>query len=146
MRSLAPLGGARVFLTEADPGTGPLVGNVSLGVGDDPEAVHARRRYLSTRLGAPIVWMDQTHSSDVAVVGLGEMGPIMRADGVYAPLDSRCEGEYGPVPADGVVIERALVGDYVTSLEMPGVSVTLTRVDDELLGLFDAPARTPAWK
>ena len=48
--------------------------------------------------------------------------------------------------ADGVVIERALVGDYVTSLEMPGVSVTLTRVDDELLGLFDAPARTPAWK
>ena len=48
--------------------------------------------------------------------------------------------------ADGVVIERALVGDYVTSLEMPGVSVTLTRVDDELLGLFDAPVRTPAWK
>mgnify|MGYP000875466211 CR=1 FL=1 len=105
MRSLAPLGGARVFLTEADPGTGPLVGNVSLGVGDDPEAVHARRRYLSARLGAPIVWMDQTHSSDVAVVGLGEMGPIMRAGGAYAPLDSHCEGEYGPVPADGVVID-----------------------------------------
>ena len=105
MRSLAPLGGARVFLTVADRGTGPLVGNVSLGVGDDPEAVHARRRYLSARLGAPIVWMDQTHSSDVAVVGLGEMGPIMRAGGAYAPLDSRCEGEYGPVPADGVVID-----------------------------------------
>ncbi|WP_076463654.1 dihydroxyacetone kinase subunit DhaK [Actinomyces mediterranea] len=48
--------------------------------------------------------------------------------------------------ADGVEIVRALVGDYVTSLEMPGVSVTLLRVDDELLDLFDAPVNTPAWK
>lgn len=47
---------------------------------------------------------------------------------------------------DGVTIERSLVGDYVTSLEMPGMSVTLLRVDDELLELFDAPASTPAWK
>ena len=48
--------------------------------------------------------------------------------------------------ADGVEIVRTLVGDYVTSLEMPGVSVTLLRVDDELLDLFDAPVNTPAWK
>ncbi|MCI1641951.1 MAG: dihydroxyacetone kinase subunit DhaK [Actinomyces sp.] len=48
--------------------------------------------------------------------------------------------------ADGVTIERSLVGNYVTSLEMPGASVTLLRVDDELLSLFDAPANTPAWK
>lgn len=48
--------------------------------------------------------------------------------------------------ADSVEIVRALVGNYVTSLEMPGVSVTLLRVDDELLELFDAPVNTPAWK
>lgn len=48
--------------------------------------------------------------------------------------------------ADGIVVERSLVGNYVTSLEMPGVSVTLTRIDDEMLALFDAPAHTPAWK
>ncbi|QWW18837.1 dihydroxyacetone kinase subunit DhaK [Schaalia sp. 19OD2882] len=48
--------------------------------------------------------------------------------------------------ADGVQIVRSLVGDYVTSLEMPGVSITLLRVDDELLDLFDAPVATPAWK
>ncbi len=47
---------------------------------------------------------------------------------------------------DNVTIERMMVGDYVTSLEMPGVSITLLRVDDELLNLFDAPASTPAWK
>ncbi|WP_175955905.1 dihydroxyacetone kinase subunit DhaK [Schaalia sp. Marseille-Q2122] len=48
--------------------------------------------------------------------------------------------------ADGVDIARSMVGNYVTSLEMPGVSVTLLRVDDALLELFDAPACTPAWK
>ncbi|MBB5912423.1 dihydroxyacetone kinase-like protein [Nocardia transvalensis] len=44
----------------------------------------------------------------------------------------------------GVTIARSLVGPYVTSLEMAGCSVTLTKVDDELLGLWDAPVRTPA--
>ncbi len=39
-----------------------------------------------------------------------------------------------------------MVGNYVTSLEMPGVSVTLMRADDELLELFDAPVNTVAWK
>ncbi|MCD4549296.1 MULTISPECIES: dihydroxyacetone kinase subunit DhaK [unclassified Schaalia] len=48
--------------------------------------------------------------------------------------------------ADSIVIERSMVGNYVTSLEMPGVSVTLLRVDEELLELFDAPVHTPAWK
>ena len=47
---------------------------------------------------------------------------------------------------DGIEIARQLVGNYVTSLEMPGVSVTLMRGDDELLELFDAPVNTVAWK
>ncbi|APA94567.1 dihydroxyacetone kinase subunit DhaK [Nocardia seriolae] len=41
-------------------------------------------------------------------------------------------------------IERSLVGPYVTSLEMAGCSVTLTRLDEELTALWDAPVRTPA--
>lgn len=48
--------------------------------------------------------------------------------------------------ADGLEVVRTMVGNYVTSLEMPGVSVTLLRVDDEMLELFDAPVATPAWK
>ena len=47
---------------------------------------------------------------------------------------------------DGIEIARQMVGNYVTSLEMPGVSVTLMRADDELLELFDAPVNTVAWK
>ena len=44
----------------------------------------------------------------------------------------------------GVAIARSLVGNYVTSLDMAGMSVTVCRADDELLRLWDAPVRTPA--
>jgi dihydroxyacetone kinase-like protein len=44
----------------------------------------------------------------------------------------------------GITIARSLVGSYITSLEMAGTSVTLLKADDELLGLWDAPVRTPA--
>ena len=43
-----------------------------------------------------------------------------------------------------VPVARSLVGSYITSLDMAGVSVTLLRVDDELLSLWDAPVNTPA--
>jgi phosphoenolpyruvate---glycerone phosphotransferase subunit DhaK len=44
----------------------------------------------------------------------------------------------------GVSVARSLVGSYITSLDMAGSSVTLLKVDDELLSLWDAPVRTPA--
>jgi dihydroxyacetone kinase-like protein len=44
----------------------------------------------------------------------------------------------------GLQVARSLVGSYITSLDMAGTSVTLLRVTDELLGLWDTPVRTPA--
>ena len=46
--------------------------------------------------------------------------------------------------ARGASVERSLVGNYVTSLEMQGASVTVLRLDEELLGLYDAPVVTAA--
>jgi dihydroxyacetone kinase-like protein len=46
--------------------------------------------------------------------------------------------------ADGLTIARSLVGNFVTSLEMAGCSITLARFDDELLRLWDAPVQTAA--
>ncbi|MCX5401438.1 dihydroxyacetone kinase subunit DhaK [Streptomyces sp. NBC_00102] len=43
-----------------------------------------------------------------------------------------------------VPVARTLVGNYVTSLDMAGCSVTLCSVDEELLRLWDAPVRTAA--
>jgi len=44
----------------------------------------------------------------------------------------------------GIEVTRSLVGNYITSLEMQGMSVTLLRLDDELTGLWDAPVHTAA--
>ncbi|MCS7480037.1 dihydroxyacetone kinase subunit DhaK [Umezawaea endophytica] len=44
----------------------------------------------------------------------------------------------------GIVVERRLVGPFVTSLEMQGMSLTLLKLDDELVELWDAPVHTAA--
>jgi dihydroxyacetone kinase-like protein len=43
----------------------------------------------------------------------------------------------------GIKVWRSYVGEYCTSLEMAGMSITLCKVDDELKGLFTAPAEIP---
>jgi len=50
----------------------------------------------------------------------------------------------GQLEERGVTVSRSLVGNYVTSLEMQGASITLLRLDDELRELWDAPVRTAA--
>ena len=47
--------------------------------------------------------------------------------------------------AERIVVERLWTGRFLTSLEMPGVSLTLLRVDDERLRLLDAPVAVAAW-
>ena len=45
--------------------------------------------------------------------------------------------------AAGVRIERSLIGSFLTSLDMAGTSITVLRMDEELLRLWDAPVCTP---
>ncbi len=45
--------------------------------------------------------------------------------------------------AEGISVHRAYVGEYATSMEMAGASVSLLRLDDELTRLLDAPAASP---
>lgn len=42
----------------------------------------------------------------------------------------------------GITVTRTLVGNYTTSLDMAGCSVTLLKADDELLSLWGAPVKT----
>jgi dihydroxyacetone kinase-like protein len=43
----------------------------------------------------------------------------------------------------GYRLERTLIGSYITSLEMAGLSITMLRLDDEMVRLWDAPVLTP---
>ncbi|KGJ72843.1 dihydroxyacetone kinase [Cryobacterium roopkundense] len=44
----------------------------------------------------------------------------------------------------GVVVARSLVGNYTTSLDMQGASISVLQLDDELITLWDAPVQTSA--
>lgn len=48
--------------------------------------------------------------------------------------------------AKGVSVYRPYVGEYATSMEMAGCSISLLKLDDELKALLDAPAATPFFR
>lgn len=56
---------------------------------------------------------------------------------VYRKLAEICK-------RNGLKIVRSLIGAYITSLEMQGCSITLLKMDDELMKLWDAPVKTPS--
>ena len=76
-------------------------------------------------------------NSVIAMVnGMGGT-PLMELYGAYRELEHMLK-------ARGIVIARKLVGNYITSLDMAGCSITLLRGDDELISLWDDPVLTPA--
>jgi phosphoenolpyruvate---glycerone phosphotransferase subunit DhaK len=48
--------------------------------------------------------------------------------------------------AAGIIVARSLVGNFVTSLDMAGCSLTVSMLDDEMRRLWDAPVHTPAFR
>lgn len=60
--------------------------------------------------------------------------PVMEAFIVLRRVAERLAGM-------GLELHRALVGEYITSLEMAGLSLTVTALDPGLRRLLDAPAR-----
>ncbi|MFJ2543252.1 dihydroxyacetone kinase subunit DhaK [Microbacterium sp. NPDC087589] len=77
-------------------------------------------------------------ASGPAIVMLNGMGgsPLIELYLMYGEVVSLLEKA-------GVQVARNLVGDYITSLDMAGCSLTVLKADDELLRLWDAPVNTP---
>ncbi|MDL4864634.1 dihydroxyacetone kinase subunit DhaK, partial [Halomonas elongata] len=63
--------------------------------------------------------------------------PNMELNLLYAHIADRLE-------AENVTVHRADIGNYFTSLEMMGATLTVMKLDDELKPLIDAPARSLA--
>jgi dihydroxyacetone kinase-like protein len=62
--------------------------------------------------------------------------PLIELYVVYNELTKFLKGR-------GIEITRNLIGSYITSLEMAGCSITLLKLNDELVRLWDAPVKTP---
>jgi dihydroxyacetone kinase-like protein len=75
---------------------------------------------------------------DQVIAFVNSMGgtPVSELYAVYRKLKKICD-------ARGITIARNLIGPYITSLEMQGMSITLLKADDEILKFWDAPVNTP---
>jgi dihydroxyacetone kinase-like protein len=93
---------------------------------------------ITARLAETVIADLPFTRGDQVIAMVNGMGgtPLIELYLVYNELEEICR-------VRGITIARRLVGNYVTSLEMAGCSITLLRADDELLSLWDAPVLTP---
>ncbi|KOU24928.1 dihydroxyacetone kinase subunit DhaK [Streptomyces sp. WM6368] len=121
-------------------------GELELGIGIHGEPGRERRPMMpaaeiaEVAVGTVLDDMANTAPVDGPVLALvNGMGatPLLELYGFHAEVARVLE-------ARGVPVARALVGNYVTSLDMAGCSVTLCRADEEMLRLWDAPVQTAA--
>ena len=118
-------------------------GQMELGVGIHGEPGRSRvavapAREVAAMLVEPVLADLGDLGGDPVIAFVNGMGgtPLLELYLVYGEVAALLEQA-------GVPVARSLVGNYITSLEMAGCSVTLLRADDELVGLWDAPVRTP---
>lgn len=116
-------------------------GELELGVGIHGEPGRERRGMMTSGEIADVVVdaVVEDLRPDAPVIALvNGMGgtPLLELYGFNAEVHRALAERKVPVA-------RTLVGNYVTSLDMAGCSVTLCQVDEELLRLWDAPVATP---
>jgi dihydroxyacetone kinase-like protein len=94
---------------------------------------------IAERLMTPIVEDLPFSSGDKVLAFVNGMGgtPLIELYVVYAEVAKLAQEH-------GLSIERNLIGNYITSLEMQGCSITLVKLDDEMTRYWDAPVNTPA--
>jgi dihydroxyacetone kinase-like protein len=94
---------------------------------------------ITERLMTPILEDLPFSSGDKVLAFVNGMGgtPLLELYVVYAEV-AKIAQEHG------LSIERNLIGNYITSLEMQGCSITLVKLDDDMVRYWDAPVNTPA--
>ena len=115
---------------------------IEMGIGIHGEPGRQKKplapaREIAQELVDPIL-ADHDFTGAPAIVMLNGMGgtPLIELYLMFGEVAKILE-------AQGVSVARNLVGNYITSLEMAGCSLTVLSADDDLLKLWDAPANTP---
>jgi dihydroxyacetone kinase-like protein len=117
---------------------------MEIGVGIHGEPGRTRMKIatadeVTEMLATPILDDLPFQSGDRVLAFVNGMGgtPLIELYVVFNKLAQICADR-------GITIERSLVGSYITSLEMAGCSITILKLDDELIRYWDAPVDTPA--
>ena len=119
-------------------------GKAELGLGIHGEP--GRRRVALQAVDAIVEDMVGAITADLAPARGSEL--LLLVNGFGATPSMELYLTYGRarrlLEDKGLKVARSLVGDYCTSLDMAGCSLTVTLLDDELRGLWDAPVHTAA--
>jgi dihydroxyacetone kinase-like protein len=115
---------------------------IELGVGIHGEPGRTRGKLVTARqisdIALQAIHSDMPLAGEVLVMVNGMGGtPLIELYVVFAAVANWLN-------ARGVRIARSLVGNYITSLEMAGCSITVCRLTPRLTQLWDAPVQTPA--
>ncbi len=114
---------------------------VGIGIHGEPgrrRVPLAPAREIASMLVEPILSDLDFTAGDGTIAFVNGLGgtPLIELYVLYAEVAKLLD-------AAGVAIARSLVGPYITRLDMAGASLTLLSVDDDMLGLWDAPVDTP---
>src|SRR5947209_3003956 len=116
---------------------------VEIGIGIHGEPGRFREKIgpaslIAERMMTPIIEDLPFSSGDRVLAFVNGMGgtPLIELYLMYGEV-ARLAQEHG------LTIERHLIGNYITSLEMQGCSITLLRLDDEMVRYWEAPVNTP---
>ncbi len=134
------------------PCTVPMAGKPTFDLGEDEMeigiGIHgepgrhrvklASANEITEMLATPVIEDLGLKAGDQVLAFVNGMGgtPLIELYVVYNALNNILKGK-------NISIVRSLVGNYITSLEMAGCSITLVRMDDELTRYWDAPVHTP---
>lgn len=116
---------------------------VGIGIHGEPgthrEKIRTADEITDLLLGQILADIDYTGSEVAVMVNSSGATPLMELfiinNRVHDVLESK-----------GVKVYKTFVGEYMTSIEMAGFSISLLKLDDQLKGLLDAHADTPAFK
>ena len=121
---------------------GPAEMEVGVGIHGEPgrrrEAFRPASRIVTELLDAILGDLKPARGAEVLLHVNGFGGtPLMELYLLFHLADERLK-------AEGLKLARSLVGNYTTSLDMAGASLTLAILDAELKSLWDAPVHAPA--
>jgi phosphoenolpyruvate---glycerone phosphotransferase subunit DhaK len=115
---------------------------VGVGIHGEPgrsrEKLRPAKEIVATALDAILADQPLTAGDETIVMVNGRGGtPLIELYVVFNDVAAALADK-------GIVMARNLVGNYVTSLDMAGVSITVCKADADMLSLWDAPVNTPA--
>ena len=132
--------------------TVPAAGRPTFTIGDDEMeigmGIHGEPGVRRGKLEPADQIADEPHGDDPGGHGSGqgdEVSVLVNGLGATPQEELYIDVPEGPPDPDGPrdQVYRPYIGEYATSMEMAGASVSLCKLDDELKALLDAPASTP---